>query len=578
MPGLGRHTGNAGLPTPLLLDATRRGSHPGPCGNLDARGVRAVTTLTTGESPGGRARVLDDDVDLVRDRLLVERAQAGDRSAFDDLYQRYYRRLHRFCLRRLQDDHEAEDVAQESFARAWRALPSFAGDRRFYPWLSVIAAHLCTDVLRRRSRATPVAELHQVNVASTEDGGEERVVAAADSDLVAQAFRRLSERHRRILQLREGSGWSYQRIADHEGIAITATETLLWRARQALKREFTALADGDGRTAVVAGGFAVLGALRRMLRSAAAASRRLVHAGAWTPAAVIGSAAAVSAVVVAASVPGPSTTRVVPAGSAVRTAASAPSLPGATTRATTQIAARPAMPASAAPGAEPSDPRTGTSPRTTPTTGQPDVTGVPAVSPQSGIADAGSGLGGAIGTVGSAASSLADGSGALPATLGAVGSTASGLASTVSGAGSALGTVTEPVGGAIASLGASLPATSSLTTTLGSTVGALPGALANAAAGALTPVGTVVNQLGAAAGQATAPASSTVASSAGTPPNASGSAGTTAPARSTAATASASPGAACTTGGALGAVTSTVSGLLGGTSATGSGAGTGCAL
>ncbi|MHB1891082.1 MAG: RNA polymerase sigma factor, partial [Acidimicrobiales bacterium] len=107
---------------------------------------------------------LYDDVDLDRDRALVERAQRGDQSAFDDLYQRYYQRLYRACVRRLRDQHEAEDVAQEAFARAWRALPNFAGDRKFYPWISVIAAHLCTDVQRRRSRSTPVAEFHAGNV------------------------------------------------------------------------------------------------------------------------------------------------------------------------------------------------------------------------------------------------------------------------------------------------------------------------------------------------------------------------------------------------------------------------------
>jgi RNA polymerase sigma-70 factor (ECF subfamily) len=241
-----------------------------------------VTTLVTGRTPGSCTEALDDDVDLGRDRELVERAQAGDRAAFDDLYVRYYRRLYRFCLRRLQDPHEAEDVAQEAFARAWRALPNFAGDRRFYPWLSVIAAHLCTDVLRRRNRSTPVAEFHQGHVVSTEDGGEERVVAAVDSELVAQAFTRLSDRHQRILSLREGSGWSYQMIADHEGVGITAIETLLWRARQALKREFSALAGADGRLAGIVGAVVGLAAVRRWLSRLAQLARRCA-AGSWGP-------------------------------------------------------------------------------------------------------------------------------------------------------------------------------------------------------------------------------------------------------------------------------------------------------
>ena len=260
-----------------------------------------MTTLLTGGATLPRREVLDDDVDLARDRVLVTRAQEGDRTAFDDLYLRYYRRLYRFCLRRLHDTHEAEDVAQEAFSRAWRALPDFGGDRRFYPWLSVIASHLCTDVLRRRNRSTPVAEFHQSNVASTEDGGEELMVQSVDCDLVAKAFLRLSERHRRILNLREGSGWSYQRIADHEGVGITAVETLLWRARQALKREFAALAGSEGRLAGWAGGLFSLSMLRRILHGPVQAARRVGHAGPAT-AVAMGSAAAATAVVIATAV------------------------------------------------------------------------------------------------------------------------------------------------------------------------------------------------------------------------------------------------------------------------------------
>ena len=268
-----------------------------------------TTLLPSGSSVRSRG-ALDDDVDLARDRALVNRAQAGDRAAFDDLYLRYYRRLYRFCLRRLHDPHESEDVAQEAFARAWRALPTFGGDRRFYPWLSVIASHLCTDVLRRRNRSTPVAEFHQGNVASTEDGGEELMIAAVDCELVSRAFKRLSERHQRILSLREGSGWSYQRIADHEGVGITAIETLLWRARQALKREFASLAGSEGRGAALVGGLFSMSMLRRLLSAPAQAARRLAHAG--PGALAVGSAAAATAVVVAATVGAPAATPAVP--------------------------------------------------------------------------------------------------------------------------------------------------------------------------------------------------------------------------------------------------------------------------
>jgi RNA polymerase sigma-70 factor (ECF subfamily) len=282
-----------------------------------------VTTLLTGGGARGR-EALDDDVDLARDRVLVTRAQEGDRDAFDDLYMRYYRRLYRFCLRRLHDAHEAEDVAQEAFARAWRALPTFGGDRRFYPWLSVIASHLCTDVLRRRNRSTPVAEFHQSNVASTEDGGEELMLAAVDSDLVAKAFTRLSDRHQRILHLREGSGWSYQRIADHEGVGITAVETLLWRARQALKREFATLAGAEGRLGAWLGGALSLAGLKRLLHLPARAFRRTASTGVQGAAVAAGSAVAATAMVIGA-VSSPAPTPVVTASAPHATFSQVPS-------------------------------------------------------------------------------------------------------------------------------------------------------------------------------------------------------------------------------------------------------------
>jgi RNA polymerase sigma-70 factor, ECF subfamily len=207
---------------------------------------------------------LCDDVDLDRDRALVERCQAGDSAAFGNLYARYYERLLRFCLRRLNDRHEAEDAAQEAFARAWKALPQFAGERRFYPWLTVIAGNICTDMLRRRSRSTPTDDIELGSHLPLGGGGsetsEELVLASVDGEIVTRALGRLSTRHRHVLAMREGSGWTYQQIADHEGVEIGTIETLLWRARQALKREFAVLSESKG---ALAGFLAGAGALVR---------------------------------------------------------------------------------------------------------------------------------------------------------------------------------------------------------------------------------------------------------------------------------------------------------------------------
>ncbi|HWD53030.1 MAG TPA: RNA polymerase sigma factor [Acidimicrobiales bacterium] len=219
----------------------------------------------------------DGSVDVTRDRILVERCQAGDRAAFDELYLRYQRRLYRFCMQRLGQAHDAEDVVQESFVRAWRALPRFAGERRFYPWLTVIAANLCVDTLRRRSRLTPVEESRITDADPGTYDTEDAVLHEVDSKMVATAFGQLSTRHQRVLQMREGSEWSYRQIAEHEGVGVTAVETLLWRARQALKREFLILDEAKGKVGALIG-FLVVFPARAVARLPKAMKHGVSHA------------------------------------------------------------------------------------------------------------------------------------------------------------------------------------------------------------------------------------------------------------------------------------------------------------
>ncbi|MFZ0666301.1 MAG: sigma-70 family RNA polymerase sigma factor [Acidimicrobiales bacterium] len=251
-------------------------------------------------SADARPRPLDGEVDIDRDRLLVERAQAGDNSAFDSLYSFYSARLERYCLQRLRDPHEAQDVAQETFLRAWRALPNFGGDRRFYPWLSVIASNLCTDALRRRQRfgPIPVAEPEERDMGFTRST-EDSVVASADVDLATEALSHLSARHRRVLELRERSGLTYQQIAEKEGLRITTVETLIWRARQAFKREFLELSGAEGAMVGILGTGVLARALRRLVRMPKAIGAKVVALGPSGIAAGVGGAVATGAIVVA---------------------------------------------------------------------------------------------------------------------------------------------------------------------------------------------------------------------------------------------------------------------------------------
>ena len=222
------------------------------------------------------------NVDMGRDRSLIERCQKGDKNAFGILYSHYYRRIYFTCYKILGNVQDAEDAAQETFARAWRALPSFGGDRRFYPWLSVIASNLCIGNLRKRSRSTAVDEIERlvsVRMQDTNDAVEDSVMSGVERGIATRAFSMLRERHQRILEMREHLGWSYQQIAEYEGIGIEAVQTLLWRARQALRRQFSELSAPEDQLSedaikgsrlkrsggALGGLFVALGALKRHL-------------------------------------------------------------------------------------------------------------------------------------------------------------------------------------------------------------------------------------------------------------------------------------------------------------------------
>ena len=192
------------------------------------------------------------------DNRAIRRFQSGDQAAFDELYHRHRERLYRFCRYRLGNDAEAEDVVQEAFARAWRNLPAFAGDGRFYAWLRVIASNLCTDVQRRSGR-TEVRAVVDPGIATE---GHEDLYRDVDVQLVRSAVLRLKKRHREALELREWDELSYEEIASRVGVSIGTVESLLWRARQALKREVASLSGPDG----LLGGAPVLGWLLRRLR------------------------------------------------------------------------------------------------------------------------------------------------------------------------------------------------------------------------------------------------------------------------------------------------------------------------
>jgi RNA polymerase sigma-70 factor (ECF subfamily) len=261
------------------------------------------------ERAPGRPTFEGDDVDVD----LIHAAQAGDLRAFASLYDRHRERLVRFCRSRLGDADDAADAAQETFLRAWRALDTFGNRGNVYPWLHAIARNVCTDILRKRLRAEPGDDQMLGSMPDTGITAHELLDAEADTALLRTAFDRLSDRHREILTMREYDGWTYERIADEEHLELNAVKSLLWRARQSLRREFLLLTDGARLGGIAGLGVLLRGSFPTVRHTFDRAALTLADlAGATTAAVSHAGVAAAGAVSVAAVVVGMSTTAPAP--------------------------------------------------------------------------------------------------------------------------------------------------------------------------------------------------------------------------------------------------------------------------
>jgi len=180
------------------------------------------------------------------DALLVERAQRGDHHAFEMLVVKYQRRVERLISRMVRDSGLVEDVAQESFIRAWRALPQFRGDSAFYTWLYRIAVNTAKKALMERKRDPLVNESTLVSPEEGEEpsrvenelsDGETPEAVLASKEIAATvnaAIDALSEDLRQAIVLREIEGLSYEEIADVMNCPIGTVRSRIFRAREAI--------------------------------------------------------------------------------------------------------------------------------------------------------------------------------------------------------------------------------------------------------------------------------------------------------------------------------------------------------
>ena len=169
------------------------------------------------------------------DAELAELARSGDRSAFEELLRRHDSRMRGVAYRLTTDRHGMDDVLQEAYLKAFRAMPSFRPGRDFGAWLYRITYNAGIDELRRR-RGAPVSEREPIDPESTRPGPE-RVVSAAET--VRRALAELPIDQRVTVVLVDGEGFDHREAAEILGVAPGTVASRLHRARASLRRRLT---------------------------------------------------------------------------------------------------------------------------------------------------------------------------------------------------------------------------------------------------------------------------------------------------------------------------------------------------
>jgi RNA polymerase sigma-70 factor (ECF subfamily) len=177
------------------------------------------------------------------DQQLVERVQRGDKHAFDLLVSKYQRKLGRLISRFVRDPAEAEDVTQDAFIKAYRALPGFRGDSAFYTWLYRIGINTAKNHLLANKRRAPTSTPFDAEEAeSFEEGSllhevstpENELMSKQVVDVVQTSLQQLPEDLRSALTLREIEGLSYEEIASVMNCPIGTVRSRIFRAREAV--------------------------------------------------------------------------------------------------------------------------------------------------------------------------------------------------------------------------------------------------------------------------------------------------------------------------------------------------------
>lgn len=187
------------------------------------------------------------------DQLLVERVQKGEKHAFDLLISKYQHRIISLVGRYVHDHAEAQDVAQEAFIKAYRALRSFRGDSAFYTWLYRIAINTAKNWLVAQKRRPPSSDIDAVDAEHYDMDSRLKDKATPENELLREEIRKtvydtiaiLPEDLRTAIVLREMEGMSYEEIAVTMECPIGTVRSRIFRAREAIDDKLRPLIEGQ---------------------------------------------------------------------------------------------------------------------------------------------------------------------------------------------------------------------------------------------------------------------------------------------------------------------------------------------
>jgi RNA polymerase sigma-70 factor (ECF subfamily) len=185
------------------------------------------------------------------DQQLVQRVQKGDKSAFDLLVLKYQHRVLKLVSRFVSDATEAQDVAQEAFLKAYRALPSFRGDSAFYTWLYRIAINTAKNAVVSSRRRPVDFDLDLQDPEQYDRQAKLKDIETPEGVLLTEEIRKVVERAmqqlpedlRTAIVLREIEGLSYEEIAEAMDCPVGTVRSRIFRAREAIDKRLQPLLD-----------------------------------------------------------------------------------------------------------------------------------------------------------------------------------------------------------------------------------------------------------------------------------------------------------------------------------------------